>query len=103
MPGNERSGRKGLGAAMLADRCFVIVRRGADLMRARAAGIPDPDGEAGWIEEAHAFGMVAEMYAAKIAIARSLLDDEDATDACLRLVGHSVDRYGPLLRLAGAA
>ena len=102
MPGTRNSGRKGSGAAMLADRCFASMRRGADLMRAHSTGGLTPDMEA-WIDEVHALVMVAEVYAAKVALARALLDDEDATDACLRLATHSVDRYGPLIRLAEAA
>ena len=102
MPGSERSGRKGSGAAMLADRGFAIARRGADLMRARASGGLAPE-EMAWLEEVHAFVMATEIYAAKIALVRALTDDEDVTDACLRLAQQSVDRYGPLLRLADVA
>jgi hypothetical protein len=102
MPGASGSGRKGLGAALLADALYEHLRRGADLLRARCPGGLGANEEE-WVEQSHSLVMQKEIDAAKTALARSLLEGEDVTDACLKLAMHSYERYGPLLRLADAA
>ena len=102
MPGTRKSGRKGLGKALLADGLYDHLRRGADLFRELCPGGVGPDVEA-WIEASHGLVMQGEIDAAKTALARSLLEGDDVTDACLRLAVASYDRYGPLLRLVDAA
>lgn len=102
MPGSERSGRKGLGAILLADALYEHLRQGADLLRSRCPGGLGAHEEA-WVERSHSLVMQQEIDAAKTALARSLLEGDDVTDACLKLAMHSVARYGPLIRLVEAA
>jgi hypothetical protein len=98
MPGNHRSGRKALGAALLADGLDDHLRQGADLFRALCPGGVGAD-VAAWIEASGVMLRQAEIDAAKTALARSLLEDDDVTDAALRLALDTYERFGPLIRL----
>lgn len=102
MPGTERSGRKGIGESLFAERLYGHLKGMADWLRET---FPDgvPAYAEQWIETSHALVMQQEIAASKVTLAAKLLEGDDVTDACLRLAWQHAERYGPILRLAGAA
>ena len=87
---------------MLADALYEHLRKGADLLRARCPGGLGAHEEE-WIERCHSLVMTQEIVASKTTLARALLEGDDVTDSCLRLMREHAERYGPVLRVMGAA
>lgn len=96
--GNENSGRRSLGQSLLADSLHEHLERAAALLG--KDGLTPEEEE--WIAGSHELVKRQEVTASKTTLARALLEDDDVTAACLRLATHHGERFGPLIRLAGA-